>query len=52
MSDRDVSALPYMPLFVDRLLLSDTWNRATGDEAKAAASPKTHAHPVQVWVKA
>lgn len=31
----DVSALPFMPLYVDRLLASDTWSMATGDEAKA-----------------
>ena len=31
----DVRKLPYMPLFIDRLLNSDTWIMATGDEAKA-----------------
>lgn len=35
---RDVSALPFMPLFVGQLLKSDTWNAATGDEAKAAVT--------------
>ena len=34
----DVRALPFMPLFVGRLLASDTWLLATGDEAKAAVT--------------
>lgn len=38
MSDRDVAALPFMPLFVDKLLASDTWSMASGDEAKAAVT--------------
>ena len=35
---RDVRALPFMPLFVGRLLTSDTWLLASGDEAKAAVT--------------
>lgn len=35
---RDVRALPYMPLLVGRLLASDTWLLASGDEAKAAVT--------------
>ena len=31
----NVRNLPYMPLFIDRLLNSDTWIMASGDEAKA-----------------
>ena len=34
----DVRALPFMPLYVGRLLASDTWLLATGDEAKAAVT--------------
>lgn len=38
MTTRDVRSLPYMPLFVGRLLASDTWLLASGDEAKAAVT--------------
>ena len=36
--DLDLSSLSYMPLHVSRLLASDTWMIATGDEAKAAVT--------------
>lgn len=35
-ADLDLTALAYMPLHVARLLSSETWLLATGDEAKAA----------------
>jgi uncharacterized protein YdaU (DUF1376 family) len=34
----DLTSLSYMPLHVERLLASDTWMIATGDEAKAAVT--------------
>lgn len=35
-TDLDLRSLSYMPLHVERLLISETWLIATGDEAKAA----------------
>jgi hypothetical protein len=37
-ADLDLSSLDYLPLMVNRLLSSDTWLLATGDEAKAAVT--------------